>query len=136
MRQSRAIAYRVGGGKAGETAGCPGGRVNLLGRVYPFARLARFYAAGIWPPRHGPKPPVRCRGVYKRSDGPHAKPGAARIRIDAVVRALGTYASEGEALAAVAATRGTLLGVDGKPDTDSSAPDRKPDTPSANGEAA
>jgi hypothetical protein len=105
-------ADRTGGCKAGETAGCPGGRVNLLGRVYPFAKLVHFYQTGRWPGR--PRPPTGGRGVYRRTGGPHAKPFAARIRVDGVVRALGTHATEADALATVAAGRATLLG-DAKP---------------------
>ena len=126
---------RRGRGKAGEPAGYKStgkgggrvGRVSLLGKVYPFARLVHFYQTGEWPSR--PRPPSGGgRGVYLRRERNAAKPWAARMRIDGVVRALGIYATEAEALAAVAAARGTLLGVDSTPDTDSGAPDKRETT--------
>jgi hypothetical protein len=108
---------RRGRGKAGETAGSisTGGRggghrewrISVRGKVYPFARLVHFYQTGTWPGRHHP-PSGGGTGVYRRS-GEHAKPFAARLRVDGIVRALGTYATEEAALAAVAAARKALL---------------------------
>ena len=78
----------------------------MRGKAYPLARLVHFYRTGEWPGRH--RPPTGGRGVYKRS-GEHAKPWAARIRVDGVVRALGTFETEAAALEAVAKARAELL---------------------------
>jgi hypothetical protein len=106
---------RRGRGKAGDTAGyeTPGKgghvwRISLNGKVYPLRRLAHFYQTGEWPSRQ--RPPAHGRGVYRRSKPGLARPFAARIRVDGVVRALGTFETEPAALEAVAEARTALLG--------------------------